>query len=155
MTAEQYLGQIRKFDAMLANMREEYRQLEERYRRLVGLSSGLGDFSVTERVQSSRNLQQIPDAIAGYIDIERDLIALNRRIEALKQKREDIIRTIEQLPTIEYKIIYNFFVKVEPSTMKELAYSFGRSYDWVKKHKRKGMKIVQRILDGEEATVSR
>lgn len=127
----------------------------EEYRRLVGRSSGLGDFSVTERVQSSRNLQQIPEAIVGYIDVERDMIALNRRIEALKQKREDIIKTIEQLPTIEYEIIYNFFVKENPSTRKELAYQYGMSLDWVKKHKSRGLILVQRILDGEETTPSR
>lgn len=129
--AEEYLDQIKKLDAIITNKTEEYK-------RLVELSQGLGDFSVAERVQSTRNLQQIPNAIAKYIDIERE-------IDELKKKRADIIRTIEQLPSVEYKIIYKLYVK--DFTLKEIAYEFDRSYEWVKKWKQKALRMVQSILD--------
>lgn len=131
MKAEEYLDQIKKIDSIIANKSEDYL-------RSVELASGLGNFSVAERVQSSRNLQQIPDAIAKYIDIERE-------IEDLKRKRAEIIQTIERLPAVEYKIIYKLYVK--DFTLKEVAYHFDRSYDWVKKKKRKALNRIQIILD--------
>lgn len=131
MRAVEYLDQIKKLDAIISNKGEEYR-------RSVELASGLGEFSVGERVQASRNLQQIPNAIARYIDIERE-------IDELKRKRSEIIGTIERLPSVEYKILYQLFVK--DSTLKELAYQFDKSYDWVKKKKHKALKIVQGMID--------
>ena len=131
MRAVEYLDQIKKIDAIIENKSEEYRKSVE-------LASGLGDFSVAERVQSSRNLQQIPDAIARYIDLERE-------IDELKRKRSEIIGTLERLPSVEYKILYQLFVK--DSTLKELAYQFDKSYDWVKKKKCKALKIVQGMID--------
>lgn len=131
MTTEEYLDQIKKIDAIIIHKDEEYRRWSE-------LASGLGDFSVTERVQSSRNLHQIPDAIAKYIDIERE-------IEELKRKRAEIIKTIEQLPSVEYKIIYKLYVK--DYTRKEVAYDFGMSLEWVKKRKNKALRLIQKILD--------
>lgn len=131
MRAVEYLDQIKKIDAIISNKNEEYR-------RLVELSSGLGDFSVSERVKSSRKLQQIPNAIAKYIDIERE-------IEDLKRKRAEIIGTIERLPSVEYKIIYMLFVK--DYTMKEIAYHFHKSYDWAKKKKGKALKMLQNMID--------
>jgi RNA polymerase sigma factor (sigma-70 family) len=95
---------------------------------------------VGERVQASRNLQQIPNAIAKYIDIERE-------IDDLKQKRAEIIKTIEQLPSVEYKIIYMLYVK--DFTYKEIAYDFGMSYEWVKKRRKNALRLVQDIIDKE------
>lgn len=131
MRAEEYLDQIKKIDAIITNKSEEYM-------RLVELSQGLGNFSVSERVQSTRNLQQIPNAIAKYIDLERE-------IDELKRKRAEIIKTIEQLPSVEYKIIYNLYVK--DFTLKEIAYDFGMSYEWVKKWKQKALRMIQNIID--------
>lgn len=134
MRAEEYLDQIKKIDAIIINKSEDYR-------RWVGIASGNGGFSVGERVQASRNLQQIPNAIAKYIDIERE-------IDDLKQKRAEIIKTIEQLPSVEYRIIYMLYVK--DFTLKEVAYDFGMSYEWVKKRKNKALRMVQNILDKGE-----
>jgi DNA-directed RNA polymerase specialized sigma subunit len=131
LRAEEYLDQIKKIDAVIINKSEEYR-------RWVGIASGHGDFSVGERVQASRNLHQIPNAIAKYIDIERE-------IDDLKQKRAEIIKTIEQLPSVEYKIIYMLYVK--DSTLKEIAFDFERSYEWVKKRRKNALRMVQNIID--------
>jgi DNA-directed RNA polymerase specialized sigma subunit len=131
LRAEEYLDQIKKIDAIIINKSEDYR-------RWVGIASGNGDFSVGERVQASRNLHQIPNAIAKYIDIERE-------IEDLKKKRAEIIKTIEQLPSVEYKIIYMLYVK--DSTLKEIAFDFERSYEWVKKRRKNALRMVQNIID--------
>lgn len=131
MTAEQYLEQIQKLDAIIINKLADYN-------RWVAIAGGLGGVSVGDRVQSSRNLQRGSDAIGRYIDIERE-------IDALKQKRLDIIKTVEQLPPIEYDLIYRLYV--QGHSLKEIAYHFDKSYDWVKKRKRKALDLVQEIID--------
>ena len=130
MRAEEYLGQIKKIDAIISNKSEEYIRLTE-------IAAGLGGFSVGDKVKSSRNLQQIPNAIVKYVDIERE-------INELKRKRDEIIKTIEQLPYIEYKVIYMLYVG--DSTYKEIAYEFGMSYEWVKKHRKMGLRRIQGII---------
>lgn len=131
MTAIEYLKQIRKLEEMI-----RHKLLD--HKRWVEVAEGLGGFSVGERVQSSRSLEQIPTAIINYVTIEQE-------IGELRRQRAEIIKVIESLPRKEYNVIYKLFV--EDMTMKEVAYHYGRSYDWVKMHKRSAMRRIQAILD--------
>ena len=131
MTAIDYLKQIRQIEDIVRHKLIEYK-------RWVDVAEGVGGLAVGDRVQSSRNLQQIPTAIGNYIDIERE-------INELRKKHAEIIRVIESLPQKEYNVIYKIFV--EDCTMKEVAYHYGRSYDWVKLKKRSALKQIQAILD--------
>lgn len=130
MSAEQYLERIKKIDEMIRNKKEDHQ-------RWVEIAEGLGGFSVGDKVQSSRNLRQIPDAIGRYIDIEQE-------INDLEQERQRIIKTIEKLPIDEYKILYGIYVK--DSTMKDLAYSLGKSYRWVKQKRVDGLERVAELI---------
>lgn len=131
MTAERYLEQIKKLDAIISNKLKDYK-------RWVGIAEGLGGFSAGERVQTSRNLHQIPEAIGRYIDIEGE-------IEDYRKQRADIIATLERLPPLEYDLLYKLYV--EGSRPKEIAYHFDRSYEWVMKEKRKALDSLQSIID--------
>lgn len=131
MTAVEYLDQIKKYDVMILNKRKERKRWES-------VADGLGGFSVSDRVQTSRNLHRTSDAIGEYIDIDRE-------IKELEGKRQGIIDTIQRLPSIEYRILYMLFV--EDYMLKELPSEFNKSYAWVKDKKRKALKHVQSILD--------
>ena len=131
MIAEQYLLQIKKLDFMIENKVRDHR-------RWVEVAEGLGGCSAGDKVQTSRNLHQIPDAIGRYIDIERDIAELRRQ-------RAEIIRTIECLPPTEYDLIYRLYVQEQ--SMKEIAYHFGKSYGWAKARKRAALGLVQTMLD--------
>lgn len=131
MTAEEYLGLIKKIDAIIVNKLRDHA-------RWVEVAEGLGGASVGERVQSSRNLQQMPTAIGNYIDIEGE-------IRALKQERQEIIHTLEQLPYPEYETL--FLLYVGDQTLKEVAYYFKKSYDWAKAKKRTALQHLQEIID--------
>lgn len=135
MRAEDYLFQVKKYDSMILNKESERR-------RWVSIASGIGDFSVSERVQSTRNLHKNQDAILEYIEIERE-------IKRLKQEREAIIKTLERLPGTEYKILYMLFIQEPEASLKEVAYHFKKSYDWAKWRKGRGLKMLQRIIDEE------
>ena len=137
MTAEKYLEQIKKIDAIIINKLNDHK-------RWVELATGLGGFSVGERVKSTPNLQKGADAICRYIDIEGE-------IDELKKKRGEIINTIQQLPETEYKIIYKLYVDKKKNgddyLLKELPSVFDKSYGWVKMHKNKALRLVQAMLD--------
>lgn len=145
MTAEEYLDQIKKIDSMIKNRLRDHA-------RWVEVADGLGGASDGERVQSSRNLHRGADAIGNYIDIERE-------ISALKRERQEIINTIERLPSTEYDLIYKLYVGeydkkrdiTKYYTMKELAYHFEKSYDWVKFKKKRALMLIQSMLDREAA----
>jgi DNA-directed RNA polymerase specialized sigma24 family protein len=138
LEAEKYLDRIKKIDAMIINKQRDYD-------RWVEVADGIGGASIGERVQTSRNLHRGADAIGNYIDIETE-------IRALKQERQAIIKTIEALPSTEYDLIYKLYV--QDYTMKELAYHFGKSYDWVKFKKRRAFMLVQSLLDAQTSTES-
>ena len=129
MTAEKYLEQISKIDAIIINKLKDHK-------RWVSIAESVGGFSVGDRVQSSRNMQRGSDAVLRYIDIEREIIAL-------RQKRQDIISTIERLSVNEYKVLYGIYV--EGKMLKEC--TFGMSYEWAKTAKETGLAHVQEIID--------
>lgn len=131
MTAEEYLSQIRKIDAMIINKKRDYK-------RWLDIADGLGGFSIAERVQTTRNLQRGSDAIAEYLGIEEE-------IKELEKKRQSIIDTLEKLPFYEYTILYMIYV--DGYMVKEIPSCFDKSYEWVKKTKRKAIKRLQNILD--------
>lgn len=131
MSADEYLRQLRHIDALVRNRQLEYHHWRE-------IAEGFGSFSAGDKVQSSKNLQQIPDAIGRYIDIERE-------VESLKYKRLEILGTIEQLPTEEYDLLFRYYALGH--SLKEIAYHLKKGYDRVKVIKREGLDMVQRILD--------
>lgn len=131
MTAEQYLKRIKQIDAIILNKIEDHKKWVE-------VAEGLGGASVGDKVQASRNLEQIPKAIGRYIDIERE-------IEILRQERQAIIKTIERLPADEYEVIYDLYVK--GYSIKEIVYQKKKSYRWVGYKKEEGLKLIQAMLD--------
>lgn len=134
MTAERYLEQIQKIDAIIINKKRDYQRWKE-------VADGLGGgFSVAERVQTTRNLHRGADAIVEYICIEDE-------IKQLENKRQGIIETIERLPFYEYKVLYSIYV--DGYMLKELPSMFDKSYSWVKNKRQGALRLLQNILDKE------
>ena len=131
MTAEDYLKQIIKYDEVITNKKKDYQRWKD-------IADGLGDFAVTERVQTSRNLHKGQNAIIEYISIEGE-------IKELERKRQEVINTIQSLPYHEYRVIYKIFV--EGYMVKELPSILNKSYGWVKKRKAHGLDLVQKMID--------
>lgn len=135
MTAEEYLKQIKMIDAIIINKKKEYRRWKD-------IADGYGGgFSVSERVQTTRNLQRGSDAIIEYISIEQE-------ISSLEKKRKGIIATIESLPCDEYMVIYAVFV--DGYMVKELPSLIHKSLSSVKRTKAKALEHVQMMIDKKE-----
>ena len=135
MDAHEYLSQIVKLDLMIRHKTEQV----ERWRDAAHGLGGLGGSG--ERVQTSAGVYgRAPDAVCRYVDLEQE-------IKDLKRKRAAIIRCIEQLPSIEYEIIYAIYV--EGATLQEIAYRLKKSYEFVKIHKKKARRMVQSWIDND------
>ena len=135
MKAEQYLEQIGKIDTLIENKRNEQM-------RCLEMASSMGAFSTDERVQSTPNHHKMSDAIDRSVDLENE-------IKELQMRRARIISTLEQLPKAEYSILYLFYV--EGKQLKEVAVIHRKSYSWVTTNKAKALRMLQVLIDEEEA----
>lgn len=141
MRAKDFLSQIKKLYRMIVNKRIEIRQLKELANNSAGEMTG-------ERVQSTPNPQRIADAIAQYVDLEREIFQdINKLIDA----RRDVIGVIEQLPTTEYDILHKLYV--QNITFQDVATAYDRTYSWATTMHGRALKHVQMILDEREGRI--
>lgn len=95
-----------------------------------------------ERVQSTPNKQRMESAVVAYVDLCEELQA---EISAANSRRQEIIRTIEQLPVNEYDVIYRRYVLGHQ--IKQIQGDLDKSHTWICNTHRRGLCELQKILD--------
>jgi len=138
MDAKTFLNQLRKLDKMIENKLAEKAQWKAI---ATGTSASIGG----ERVQSSGSQQKMADAIDRYVDIEKEI---DEQVDALIDKRQDVIRIIEQLNATEYDLLHKVYVQY--ITLYEVADIYGNTYSWATTVHGRALKNVQAILDRKE-----
>lgn len=139
MKAKEFLQQIKKLDRLIINKRIEIRQLKE-------IANGGNAGAMTgDKVQSTPNPQRSADAIAHYIDLEREIL---QHINELLEARRAVIAVIEQLNTTEYDVLHKIYV--QNITFQDVATIYDRTYGWATTVHGRALKNVQRILDERE-----
>lgn len=138
MKAKDFLCQIKKLDKLIENKIIEVRQLKEIANNSTGSTEG-------ERVKSTKNPQRIAEAIAKYVDLEREI---NEDIDKLIDSRRKILGVIEQLNATEYDVLHKIYV--QGITFQDVATTYDRSYGWATTVHGRALKHVQRILDEQE-----
>ena len=142
MKAIEFLRQVDKLDRLIANKIIEM----ERWK---ALAMGTTVCTEGDRVQSSGSKQRMQDAVCRYITIEEDI---NQYIDELVDKKQEVISTIEQLPTNEYDILHKIYIQhIRLHDVGENWDGETRSTTWVKKIHRKALSSLQRILDERES----
>jgi DNA-directed RNA polymerase specialized sigma24 family protein len=131
MRAENYLERINKNKAIIAVKKEDAS-------RWFNIAAGVGGFSSSDAVQSTKNPHKMADAVAKHMEI-------NDEIKALEEEIDDIMKTLERLHSVEYMILIKFYVRGD--SLKQIARFFDRSYDWSKKRKAAALVHLQAILD--------
>lgn len=136
MDAKNYLQQVEKLDAIIANKLIERQQWKDI---ALGITASVGG----ERVQSTTSQQKMANAIERCVDMEAEI---DRLIDELINTKKDVIATIEKLysPT-EYKILHMRYIQYIGLT--EIADMLNREYSWVTTTHGRAMKNVQKILD--------
>lgn len=136
MDAKQYLSQIRKYDFLLQNRKEEIVLLKQR-------SGVFGNELVgREKVQVSKCIDQMEKCIIDYTEQEE---MLREEIFHYWHKRSEIIHTIERLKTVEYDLLYKVYVR--GWNLQQVADEYGKSYSWTTSMHARALKNVQMILD--------
>lgn len=133
--ARKYMERIEKLDAMLENKIAEREFWQSK---AMSITASMGG----ERVMSSGSQQKMADAIDKYIDLERE------NIDKIKQQRQEIIETIEQLNAIEYYVLYKLYVQYW--TLSEIADAKHQSYSWATTMKGRALQSLQRLLNERE-----
>lgn len=97
METKNYLGQIKRYDRMIANKIEEIKNLRESI-------YGMPSFSAGERVQTSCTKDIVGSGAPKIADMESEVRTLSR-------KREEIVRQIEKIPDTDmYDVLAKRFV---------------------------------------------
>lgn len=135
MKANEYLQQINKLDKMIQNKLIEIEQWK-------AIAGGVTGQAEGERVQSSGTQQKMADAVCKYVMIEEEI---NADIDRLVYIKQDVIKTIEMLPTVEYDVLHKIYI--QGMEFDEVAGMQNKSRSWVKKNHGKGLAHVQAIID--------
>lgn len=135
MNAKEYLLQIRKIDKIINNRIEE----AEHWR---SVATGTTAYSEGDRVQSSGNKQKMENAVCRYLQMEAEV---NEYIDKLVDVRQEILLTIENLPTADYEVLHKAYVQCKNFTV--IAFEMGKSRSWVTSVHDRALQGVQQMLD--------
>lgn len=138
MDAKEYLMQIQKLDKLIENKLAEVEKWK-----LIAIGSTA--FPDNERVQTSGTKQKMADAVAIYVDIQKEI---NSDIDSLADLKKEIIKTIEALQPYEYDVLHKIYV--QQMSVKEVSAVLDMSYSWVTWIHREGIKHLQKILNERE-----
>ena len=139
-----FLKQIEKLDKIIENKMIERQQWKDM---ALGLSAGGESIRIDgvlhnmDKVQSSGNPQKMADAVAKYVDLERDI---DRYIDRLIVAKMDVINVIEQLNPIEYDVLHKIYV--QKCTFYDVADAYDKTYSWVTTIHGRALKSVKKIL---------
>ena len=137
MDAKRYLQQIQKIDKMIENKIAEAR-------RWKAIATSTTTFADGDRVQSSSGKDKMADAVCRYISMDMEVTADIDNLISLKQ---EVIKLIEQLPTVEYDVLHKIYVQY--LEIYEVADILGKSYSWVTTIHGRALTNVQRLLDAK------
>jgi DNA-directed RNA polymerase specialized sigma24 family protein len=138
MEAKEFLRRFRKYEALIRNKTIELYQCKEAATSITSILGG-------DRVQGSHNPHRMADAIARYIDIEKEI---KEHIDAMISAKKEIIEVIESLNADQYDVLHKLYV--QQLTFKEIAYERKKSESWATTVHGRALKAVQKILDERE-----
>lgn len=135
MKAKQYLEQIDKYDNIIENKMEEIR-------RWKAVAVDISPITVGVKIKTSGISDKVAKAVSNYVDLEAELA---QTINAAVRKRQEIIETIEQLPTIYYDILHKKYV--QKMDIQTIACEIDRSYRCITARHARALEKLQSIMD--------
>lgn len=134
MNSKELLLQIRKYDVLIQNKKEEIALLKQRAMFSV---NSFGNVPV----QTTRQIDRMQSQIVDYLKEEEECQKL---ILEYWNKRIKIIQLIEQLPPKEYDVLHKVYV--QGKNLQEVADIYDRSYSWATTVSGRAMKHLQEIM---------
>lgn len=135
MKAKKFLAEIQQLDTIAKNKLFEKEQLE-------ALATSVTQRLSADKVQSSSNPDKMTDVIHKIIKIEGEI---NDAIDRFIDYRQEAVKIIEQLNSIEYRLLHMIYVQYK--TLPEAAAEMDKSYSWITTIHGRALKNVQTIID--------
>ncbi len=136
MNAEDYLNQLQRMDMQIQHLTDQIEMLKTKATKVNHAFEG-------DKVQGSRALDPMGEAVIAYVDKQRELEELVRKDLKI---RGEIISMIESLQDhMQEAVIYDRYVKY--MTISETAMDQGISFSWVKVCTKLGLQEIQKKLD--------
>jgi DNA-directed RNA polymerase specialized sigma subunit len=85
------------------------------------------------------------DAVAKYVDLEREI---KEHIDSAMTAKNEIVEVIETLEADQYDVLHKRYI--QNMNFKEIAFDCGNSESWATTVHGRALKIVQKILDERE-----
>ena len=139
MTAKEYLSQAYLLEQQV---RVKLEQIES----LKSLASYVSVDFTREPVSHTRNVSSMQDTVLKIMELNKELDA---RVDALVDKKIEIMKTIDQVQRVEYRLILEERY-ISFCTWGEIAMDLQYSLRNVQRMHGKALKIVQEILDREQ-----
>ena len=135
MEAKKYLERIKKIDLLMENKKAERDRWFEIATSIVANAGG-------ERVQASGNPHRMEDTWCAYAQASEEYDAF---VLELKREKDEIIRTIEELPPNEYDLLHKVYV--QGMSLKAYAVAKDKAYSWATSTHGNALQRLQWILD--------
>jgi DNA-directed RNA polymerase specialized sigma subunit len=152
MTAYEYLNQVKVLDSLIMNKTAEQEQLREMAEKITQANDGMPHGTGVS--------DKIGNAVSGLVDLQNETAVL---VTTFKGILQDVIEHIEMLPEDQYNILHCKFIRKRKDlgnhrswyhSWEEVAEIVGYSESQVYRIKKKAMRNLQRILDGEKMIVN-
>lgn len=137
MDAKEYLINLYYLNSKIAEDRHRIANLKEQAKKIVNTPS-------PDKVQSSGSKDKLSNKVCTWVDIERQVTENEAKMKAI----EDVL---DSLTAYERIILYKCYTY--DKSLGEVSREIRRSYSWVAKKHRTGIKKVQAILDKKEVRV--
>ena len=134
MDARKYLEQVEKIDRLILNKKYEKDQW-------LSIAEGTAVSSDGDRVQSSGELHKMENAVIMAVEIEN-------QIKTLRDTREEIINTIEQLDAEPYDILHRKYI--QHKKLEAIGEELGYAWATIKNKHKDALKKLQVILDEQK-----
>lgn len=138
--AQVFLERVEIIDTIIENKLIEQRQWKDL---AVSISANMGG----ERVQSSRPVSKMADAVIKCVAMEDEIAEAVDRLIAEKRKATQVLEKLYS-PT-EYRILHMRYIQY--IGLSDIARKLGKDYTWVSTTHGRALKSVQKILDGNDA----
>ena len=135
MTAQEYLGQVKKLDALIGSKLSEIRNLKD------VATSTTAALRLDNAHGKGMTSDKVGNSVVAIMELEEEM---NGEIERLVLLRNEILKTISSLEPAEYDLIYKRYFQYK--TWEEISDEMYYSRQWIHMLHKKTLKKIDKIL---------
>lgn len=135
MTAQEYLGQVKKIDALIGSKLSEIHNLKE------VATSTTATLRIDDAHGKGTTSDKVGNSVISIMTLEEEM---NGEIERLVLLRNEILKTISSLEPVEYDLIYKRYFQYK--TWEEISSEMYYSRQWIHLLHKKILKKIDKIL---------